>query len=135
MGTLSRTTRKGLVQRGHPQASLSLRCRLLGLCRSSLYYRRREPDAEATGADAAHRRVVHFAESMEGFGVILFVMFGMLAIPLKSYWKPVIILSAVRFGMVGAICGHAILGMEVSFLSMCGMPCGRRARRASVRSC
>ena len=66
-----------------------------------------------------------FAESMEGlvkgFGVIMFVMYGMLAIPLKSYWKPVIILSAIPFGMVGAIWGHAILGMEVSFLSMCGM--------------
>ena len=66
-----------------------------------------------------------FAESMEGlgqgFGVIMFVMFGMLAIPLKSYWKPMIILSAVPFGMVGAIWGHAILGLEVSFLSMCGM--------------
>ncbi len=66
-----------------------------------------------------------FAESIEGlakgFGVIMFVMYGMLAIPLKSYWKPVIILSAIPFGMVGAIWGHAILGMEVSFLSMCGM--------------
>ena len=66
-----------------------------------------------------------FAESMEGLsaglGVIMFVMFGMLAIPLKSYWKPLIILSAVPFGMVGAIWGHAILGLEVSFLSMCGM--------------
>ena len=66
-----------------------------------------------------------FAESMEGlakgFLVIMFVMYGMLAIPLKSYWKPAIILSAIPFGMVGAIWGHAILGMEVSFLSMCGM--------------
>lgn len=66
-----------------------------------------------------------FAESIEGlakgFGVIMFVIYGMLAIPLKSYWKPVIILSAIPFGMVGAIWGHAILGMEVSFLSMCGM--------------
>ena len=66
-----------------------------------------------------------FAESAEGlakgFGVIMFVMYGMLAIPLKSYWKPAIILSAIPFGMVGAIWGHAILGLEVSFLSMCGM--------------
>ena len=34
------------MQRGHPQASLSLQCRLLGLCRSTLYYRRREPGEE-----------------------------------------------------------------------------------------
>ena len=66
-----------------------------------------------------------FAESMgglvKGFVVIMFVMYGMLAIPLKSYWKPAIILSAIPFGMVGAVWGHAILGLEVSFLSMCGM--------------
>ena len=66
-----------------------------------------------------------FAESvgglLKGFGVVMFVMYGMLAIPLKSYWKPTIILSAIPFGMVGAIWGHAILGIEVSFLSMCGM--------------
>ena len=44
---MSRTTRKGLVQRDAPPVSLSLQCRLLGLCRASLYYRPREPDAEA----------------------------------------------------------------------------------------
>ncbi len=66
-----------------------------------------------------------FAESIEGlgkgFGAAVFLMFGMLAIPLQSYWKPVLILSAIPFGMVGAIWGHFILGMDVSFLSMCGM--------------
>ena len=66
-----------------------------------------------------------FAESMEsltqGFFVAMFVVFAMLAIPLKSYVKPAIILGAVPLGMVGAIWGHWILGMEVSFLSMCGM--------------
>ena len=66
-----------------------------------------------------------YAESMEGLGrgfiAAMFVMFAMLAIPLKSYVKPAIILSAVPFGMVGAIWGHALLGLPVSFLSMCGM--------------
>ena len=66
-----------------------------------------------------------FAESMaglgKGFAIILFVMFAMLAIPLKSYWKPALILSAIPFGLVGAIWGHGILGLQVSFLSMCGM--------------
>ena len=46
MGTLSRPTRQRLIQRGHAQASLSLQCRLLGLCRSSRYYRPQEPDTE-----------------------------------------------------------------------------------------
>ena len=46
LGTLSRTTRKHLVQSGHPRASLSLQCRLLGLCRSTLYYRPPAPDPD-----------------------------------------------------------------------------------------
>ena len=36
LGTLSRTRRKSLVQRDHPQASLRLQCRLLGAARSLL---------------------------------------------------------------------------------------------------
>ena len=66
-----------------------------------------------------------FAESMDGLAkglfAALFVMFTMLAIPLKSYVKPAIILSAIPFGMVGATWGHWLLGMQVSFLSLCGM--------------
>ena len=46
MGTLSRTTRKSLVQRDHPQASLRLQCRLLGVSRSGLYYQPREVDPD-----------------------------------------------------------------------------------------
>ena len=46
MGTLSRARRRSLVQRGHARASLSLQCRLLGLSRSSLYYRSRGPSEE-----------------------------------------------------------------------------------------
>jgi multidrug efflux pump subunit AcrB len=68
---------------------------------------------------------VQLAESMDGlfqgFGAALFVMYAMLAIPLKSYIRPFIILSSVPFGMVGAVWGHWLLGLPVSFLSMCGM--------------
>ena len=66
-----------------------------------------------------------FSEStaglLEGFGLIMFVMYGLLAIPLKSYWKPLLILSAVPFGMIGAIWSHVAFGLSVSFMSMCGM--------------
>jgi len=68
---------------------------------------------------------VQFAESMDGkfqgFAAALFVVYAMLAIPLKRYVRPFSILSSVRFGMVGAIWGHWLLGLQVSFLSMCGM--------------
>ena len=34
------------MQRDHPQASLRLQCRLLGVCRSGLYYQPRQLDPE-----------------------------------------------------------------------------------------
>ncbi len=54
-------------------------------------------------------------------GIALFVMFVTLAIPLKSYIEPLIVLSAVPFGAVGAIWGHAIMGIPVTFNSVFGM--------------
>ena len=66
-----------------------------------------------------------YAESLgglaKGFAVIAIVMFGILAIPLKSYLKAMIVLSSIPFGMVGAIWGHIILGIDLSFISLCGM--------------
>ena len=66
-----------------------------------------------------------FAESMgglaQGFLVAVFVMYAMLAIPMKSYILPAIILSSIPLGMVGAIWGHWIRGVELSFVSVCGI--------------
>ena len=56
-----------------------------------------------------------------GFLVALFVIFVLMAIPFKSYSQPLIVMSAVPFGLVGAVFGHAILGMTMNFMSMMGM--------------
>ena len=56
-----------------------------------------------------------------GFLVALFVIFTLMAIPFKSYVKPLIVMSAVPFGLVGAIFGHGLLGMTMNFMSMMGM--------------
>ena len=53
--------------------------------------------------------------------IALFVMFVTLAVPLKSYVAPVIVLSAVPFGAVGAIWGHVIMGIPLTFISSCGV--------------
>ena len=49
------------------------------------------------------------------------LIYVLLAIPLKSYWQPFIIMSVIPFGFVGAILGHGIMGLPVSILSMFGM--------------
>ena len=56
-----------------------------------------------------------------GFVIALLAIFALLAVPLKSYLHPLIIMSAIPFGLVGAVWGHIIMGMNVSFMSMFGL--------------
>ncbi|MFC3095592.1 efflux RND transporter permease subunit [Alteromonas sediminis] len=51
----------------------------------------------------------------------MFAIYALLAIPLKSYSQPLIIMSVIPFGIVGAIVGHLLLGKAVSVLSICGI--------------
>lgn len=56
-----------------------------------------------------------------GFLASLVGMYVLIAIPLRSYLQPLIIMSVIPFGLVGAIWGHALLGMNLSIMSMCGL--------------
>ncbi len=61
-------------------------------------------------------------ESLElGFLVILITIYAALAIPLRSYTQPFIIMSVIPFGLIGAILGHMILGANISVLSLIGI--------------
>ena len=56
-----------------------------------------------------------------GFLFAMFCVYVLIAIPLKSYSLPLLIMSVIPFGMVGAIVGHLITGNNVSVLSFCGI--------------
>lgn len=64
-------------------------------------------------------------ESTEGliqnFQLALLGIYALLAIPFRSYVQPLIVMSAVPFGLVGATWAHLLLGLELSLLSMSGM--------------
>jgi len=53
--------------------------------------------------------------------VTLFAIYALMAIPLKSYLQPLIIMAVIPFGTIGAIIGHVVLGLPFSFLSMFGI--------------
>ncbi|MGL1932286.1 MAG: efflux RND transporter permease subunit [Desulfotalea sp.] len=53
--------------------------------------------------------------------VIFMLIYVLLAIPLKSYWQPIIIMSVIPFGFVGAAIGHGLMGHTLSVLSFFGM--------------
>ena len=48
-------------------------------------------------------------------------IFALLAIPLNSYIQPLVIMSAIPFGIVGALIGHAIIGVPVGLFSLFGI--------------
>jgi multidrug efflux pump subunit AcrB len=56
-----------------------------------------------------------------GLVAILLMIYAALAIPLKSYLQPLIIMAVIPFGLGGAVLGHFLLGKEVSILSIIGM--------------
>jgi len=53
--------------------------------------------------------------------MVLFGLYGLMAIPFKSYVQPFIVLLVVPFGVVGATLGHVFHGMPLSLMSLCGI--------------
>ena len=51
----------------------------------------------------------------------LIVIFALLAVPFRSYTQPIIVMSAIPFGAVGAILGHLLMGYNLSMISVMGM--------------
>ncbi|MCZ7585185.1 MAG: efflux RND transporter permease subunit [Deltaproteobacteria bacterium] len=50
-----------------------------------------------------------------------FVIFALLAVPLRSYILPLIIMSAIPFSLIGAFLGHLMLGYGLSIISVFGI--------------
>lgn len=58
---------------------------------------------------------------VRGFLLAMFLVFALIAIPLKSYLHPVVVMSSIPFGFVGAVLGHLIMGLHLTVLSMFGL--------------
>jgi len=51
----------------------------------------------------------------------LFMIYGLLAVPLRSYLQPIVIMSVIPFGFIGAVIGHMLFDMSVNILSIFGI--------------
>ena len=51
----------------------------------------------------------------------IFAIYTLLAIPFKSYVQPLIVMSVIPYGIIGAVMGHWILDMDLTVLSLMGM--------------
>ena len=68
----------------------------------------------------AQQQFESFDALQRGFVMAMLAIFALLAIPLRSYTKPLIIMAVIPFGLVGAILGHLLLGVSFTFVSAMG---------------
>jgi multidrug efflux pump subunit AcrB len=58
---------------------------------------------------------------LRGFAIALLAIYALMAIPFRSYFQPIVVMGAIPFGLVGAIGGHVVMGMNLTILSMFGI--------------
>ncbi|WP_411728357.1 efflux RND transporter permease subunit [Methyloglobulus sp.] len=65
------------------------------------------------------------SESMDSLTIsfifALLAIYILLAIPLQSYVLPLIVISSIPFGVIGAIFGHLLMGYDLSLISVLGI--------------
>jgi len=57
----------------------------------------------------------------KNFIIAMIIVYTLLAILFKSYLQPVVVMSAIPFGLSGAVIGHLIMGKSFSILSLLGI--------------
>lgn len=69
----------------------------------------------------AEQRNESLGSLFQGFGVALLLMFVILSLEFKSYIQPALVMCIIPFGMIGAVVGHAVMGMPLTLFSMYGI--------------
>ena len=81
----------------------------------------RYPDLDIHFAGEAEQQAETAGSMTELFIIAMLAIYILLAVPLRSYIQPIIIMTAIPFGLVGAILGHWLNDMMLSILSFNGI--------------
>ncbi len=58
---------------------------------------------------------------MRGFALAIFLIYALLAVQFRSYLQPFLVMSAIPYGIVGAVWGHVLMGWDLTLLSLFGV--------------
>ena len=56
-----------------------------------------------------------------GSALALLAMYILLVVEFRSYFQPLLIMAIIPFGIIGAVWGHALMGLEVTLFSFFGL--------------
>lgn len=76
-------------------------------------------DWELSGGQ--EERAESFAALGGGMLLALFIIYALIAVAFRSYVQPLLVMLAIPFGLIGAVAGHLLLGMDMSFISLFGL--------------
>jgi multidrug efflux pump subunit AcrB len=79
------------------------------------------PGVRSRLSGASQQQVEIQQDLVRGGLFAIFLIYALMAIPLRSYAQPLIIMSVIPFGTIGALIGHLILGIPVSMTSYFGI--------------
>ena len=72
--------------------------------------------------EGASREVVELSRDLSVASIAaLFLIYALIAIPLRSYSQPLIIMAVIPFGLIGAVLGHIIMDRAISMFSLFGI--------------
>ncbi len=81
----------------------------------------RHPSISTTESGEVEQRKKSLQSLLKGFVFSIVFIYVLIAIPLRSYLKPLIIMSVIPFGIIGALMGHYLMGIDISILSVFGI--------------
>jgi len=79
------------------------------------------PSIALSASGEVEQRMKSMKSLKIGFLFSIIFIYILIAIPLKSYVTPLIIMSVIPFGIIGALLGHYIMDIPVSILSVFGI--------------
>ncbi len=82
---------------------------------------RKYPQVQSEVSGRIQEEMDNASKQLRDFVLSLMIIFTLLAVPLKSYSQPLMIMTVIPFGIVGSMIGHLILGMDLNVLSMFGI--------------
>jgi multidrug efflux pump subunit AcrB len=76
----------------------------------------------STDLEGSSKDQAQLATDMIYSGVIaIFLIYALIAIPLRSYSQPLLIMAVIPFAAIGAVIGHIVMGVAISMFSFFGL--------------
>jgi len=81
----------------------------------------RYPGLVVLKAGQAENEAFFLQEIISLYIIALFIMYALIAVAFRSYWLPLLIMTAIPFGFMGAVYGHLLFGVSMAMFSYFGI--------------